>query len=263
MKKHIVTIAIIFFIGNYANAQMNTPSVPNVSITGEHAFIDASDYGSNWPTNEAKGLIYPQTDLTQWVFKTELLGALFLSAYDGMVVYNTGTGSTLATVAFGGLGQPEKADNGVQTSVTPGFYYFYNPTRLDEFLNPIISDTVGFGKWLPIGSAGTGTVAPVKSYNSSTETATGISIDGKALYAMTGTFTTLGINALITVTKPLGMTGYYKMTTYKDGITFRSDISKFDMDPLVLIDNVTTGSGLFTEVYPAGTYTYSLEYFKS
>ena len=183
--------------------------------------------------------------------------------YDGMVVYNTGTGSTLATVAFGGLGQPEKADNGVQTSVTPGFYYFYNPVRLDEFLNPIISDTVGFGKWLPIGTAGTGTVAPVKNYNSSTETATGISIDGKALYAMTGSFTTLGINALVTVAKPLGMTGYYKMTTYKDGVTFRSDISKFDMDPLVLIDNVTTGSGLFTEVYPAGTYTYSLEYFKS
>jgi hypothetical protein len=261
MKKYILTIAIISFIGNYAIAQINLPIVPNVSITGEHAFIDASDYGLNWSNNEAKGLNFPQTDLTQWVFKTDFLnGMQFSTAYDGMVVYNTGTGSTLTTDPFGGLEILQKANNGVVTTVTPGFYYFYNP------LQPMTSSTdiVEFGKWIPLGTGGSGVVTvPVKSYNNLTETSTGISIDGKIVYAITGEFTTLGVNALITIAKPLGMTGYYKMTTYQNGRTFRSEISSFDIDPLVLTNNVVTGSGLFSEVYPLGTYTYTLEYFKS
>ena len=83
------------------------------------------------------------------------------------------------------------------------------------------------------------------------------------MYALNGIFTTLGVNALITIDKPLGMTGYYKMATYIGGKKFRSDISSFDIDPLVLTNNVVTGNGLFSEVYPAGSYTYTLEYFKS
>lgn len=257
MKKNIFTIVIIIIIGNFADAQINLPSTANVSITGEHAFIDASDYGLNWSNNEAKGLNFPQTDLTQWVFKTDFLnGMQFSTAYDGMVVYNTGTGSTLATDPFGGLEILQKANNGVVTTVSPGFYYFYNPLVALTSSTEIIEN----GKWLPIG---TGVTVPVKSYNNLTETSTGISIDGKIVYAITGTFTTLGVDALITIAKPLGMTGYHKMTTYIDGRTFRSEISSFDIDPLVLTNNVVTGSGLISEVYPVGTYTYTLEYFKS
>jgi hypothetical protein len=53
------------------------------------------------------------------------------------------------------------------------------------------------------------------------------------------------------------------MTTYQNGRTFRSEISSFDIDPLVLTNNVVLGNGMFTEVYPLGDYTYTLEYFKS
>ena len=61
------------------------------------------------------------------------------------------------------------------------------------------------------------------------------------------------------------MTGYYKMTTYIGGKTFRSEISSLtvNLDPLVTTVEVVTGNGLFSEVYPVGTYTYTLEYFKS
>ncbi len=263
MKKYIFTIAIIFSIGNHAKAQINLPADPSYTILSEHAFIDASDYGRTAPNNEQKGFNFPQTDLTQWVFKVDFAGTLFLTAYDGMIVYNTATGSTLAPDPFGGNEILQKANNGIVTTVAPGFYYFYNPTTLDEFGSPI-TGIIENGKWLPLGSGGSGVVtSPVKSYNNLTETSTGISIDGKIVYAITGTFTTLGVNALITIAKPLGMTGYYKMTTYQNGRTFRSEISSFNIDPLVLTNNVVTGSGLFSEVYPVGTYTYTLEYFKS
>jgi hypothetical protein len=258
MKKNIFTLVIII-IGNFANAQINLPSVPNVSIIGEHAFIDASDYGINWGSNESKGINFPQTDLTTWVFKTDFLnGMQFSTAYDGMVVYNIGTGSTLATDLFGNGQTLSKANNGIVTTVTPGFYYFYNP------MLPMTSSTeiVENGKWLPLGTGSSGLIiVPVKNY-STTEIATSTSIDGKQVYAIKGAFHAGGINALVTIDKPLGMTGYYKMTTYQSGMTFRTGISSFNIDPLVTTNNVVTGSGFFNEVYPAGDYTYTLEYFK-
>lgn len=259
MKKNIFTIVIII-IGNFADAQINLPSTANVSITGEHAFIDASDYGLNWSNNEAKGLNFPQTDLTQWIFKTDFLNGLqFSTAYDGMVVYNTGTGSTLATDLFGNGQTLSKANNGIVTTVAPGFYYFYNP------MLPMTSSTeiVENGKWLPLGTGGSSSSAtPSVIDYGITEVATSTSIDGAQVYAIKGSFTTLGTDALLTIDKPSGMTGYYKMTTYQSGMTFRTGISSFNIDPLVTTNNVVTGSGFFNEVYPAGVYTYTLEYFK-
>ena len=80
------------------------------------------------------------------------------------------------------------------------------------------------------------------------------------LFAITGSFTASGSSATITVTKPTGMTGYYTMVTYKDGKTFRKEI--FSFDTVASINNVITGTGPYSEVYPAGTYNYVLEYFK-
>ena len=70
--------------------------------------------------------------------------------------------------------------------------------------------------------------------------------------------------AIVSISKPDGITGYYKMTTYQGGKTFRSEISSLAIDPssLVTTVSVVTGNGLFSEVYPAGDYTYTLEYFK-
>jgi hypothetical protein len=250
-----------------STAQVRTNQSVTPNAIDENVFLDGSsnfDISANGSPSIGKGLSFPSTNLTEFQFIISDDFSDFPTALDGMIVYNVATGSTMETTPFGGIGQPLKADNGVVTSVSPGFYYFYNPIRLDEFLEPLPADTVEFGKWLPLGTGASGVVTvPVKSYNNLTETSTGISIDGKIVYAITGEFTTLGVNALITIAKPLGMTGYYKMTTYQNGRTFRSEISSFDIDPLVLTNNVVTGSGLFSEVYPLGTYTYTLEYFKS
>ncbi len=260
----ILLLSIIFS----SSAQVKSNQLVAPGVTDENMFLDASssfDISANNSPSIGKGLSFPSTNLTQFQFIISDNWFSFPTALDGMIVYNVATGSTMATTPFGGLGQPLKADNGVVTSVSPGFYYFYNPVRFDTEVPPnaLPADTVEFGKWLPLGTGASGTTTtPVKAY-SATELSTGISIDGKIVYAITGTFTTLGVNALITIAKPLGMTGYYKMTTYIDGRTFRSGISSFDINPLVLTNNVVTGSGLFSEVYPLGTYTYTLEYFKS
>ena len=260
MKNIFFTIIATITISMSANSQILAPSPINGTITGEHAFIDASLYSQGWGTNESKGFDFPQTDLTIWVFKTDFLnGADFPTAYDGMVVYNTGTGSTLATDLFGNGQTLSKANNGIVTTVAPGFYYFYNP------MLPMTSSTeiVENGKWLPLGTGGTSSPAtPSVIDYGNTEVATSTSIGGKQVYAIKGSFDTLGTNALITIPRPSGMTGYYKMTTYLNGITFRTGISTFNMDPLVTNNNVVTGNGLFSEVYPLGGYTYTLEYFK-
>ena len=78
-------------------------------------FFDAST-SFNGTTNKGKGLVFPQTDLTAFTFITTALdGTTFPSAFDGMIVYNIGTGKTV-------VGQ------GIQADVKPGFYYFSNPT---------------------------------------------------------------------------------------------------------------------------------------
>ena len=90
MKNYILTTIVLLFAFNLANAQINTPSSLSTTITGKHAFIDASDYGINWSSNESKGLVFPQTDLTQWVFQTEKglsKSIVNSSAVDLMVVF--------------------------------------------------------------------------------------------------------------------------------------------------------------------------------
>ena len=260
---YLIIATVTISINSYS--QILAPSAINGTITGEHAFVDASLYSQGWEGNESKGLNFPQTDLTQWVFKTDFLnGADFPTAYDGMIVYNTGTGSTKVTDPFGGLEILQKANNGQVTTVAPGFYYFYNP------LQPMTSSTeiVENGKWIPISNSGSGvSTTPVKNIVETNPIDTGIAIDGKTIWAIKGSFTIAPLNAtavILGLPMPVGLTGYTKMTTYKDGKTFRSDISSLTIDPLPATNTITvvTGNGLFSEVYPAGVYTYTLEYFK-
>jgi hypothetical protein len=91
-------------------------------ITDQNPFLDAST-SFNGPGSIGKGLVFPQTDLTTWTFDTSGLdGINFPSAFDGMIVYNTASGSTLE-------------NQGQIVSVTPGFYYFSNPGATDNITN--------------------------------------------------------------------------------------------------------------------------------
>jgi hypothetical protein len=239
--KILVLILILFKIQTNS-AQVNTNGFTTQNARNENSFIEASGFGGSLPSI-GKGINFPSTNLTTFTFITGLLDSGdILNSFDGFVVYNTAIGNTPANVG---------GNNGVVTAVTPGFYFFSNSGD---------PGNVTSGQWKQLGSTSVKNIA-------ATEIATSTSIDGKQVYALKGTFTTLGVNALISIPKPTGMTGYYKMTTYTDVLgvkkTFRSDISSFDINPTVInTENVVTGNGLFSEVYPAGDYTYTLEYFK-
>lgn len=226
-----------------ANAQILTNSVPSANIPQSNAFLDASTSYSSVAgenNNKHKGLVFPDVNLTTFQFENVIAdGATFPSYYDGMIVYNTATGNTSTTGTNPSTSSP----------VTPGFYYFSNP-------NGVTNANVAGGTWKPLGSGASGAVKDI----SATEVVLDIKIDGAQLYAIKGSFTTDGVSAAVTITKPTGMTGYYSLTTYKDGKTFRNQIISFDT--VATTGNVVTGSGFMTEVYPAGTYNYVLEYFK-
>lgn len=134
--KNLFSLGTFILLGTFSiNAQINTATSPNTTIAGENPFLDVSEFSDGFANNIGKGLVFPRTDLTQWTFKTDNLdGITFPTAFDGMIVYNTGSGSTLT-----GQGQV--------VSVTPGFYYFSNPGATDNITN---------GQWIKFeaGAAG-------------------------------------------------------------------------------------------------------------
>lgn len=109
-------------------AQVQSNGLPISVILNENPFFDAST-NFNADVNKGKGLLFPQTDLTNFTFiVANLDGITFPTAFDGMIVYNTATGNT-------------KTGEGVVTSVKPGFYYFYNPTGA-------VSSSITAGQWI-------------------------------------------------------------------------------------------------------------------
>jgi hypothetical protein len=142
------------------NSQVRLVSTSNTSVNSS-AFIDASSVNSNNITvGKGKGLVFPRVDLTtfQFVSGTTGIGSSFPTRYDGMLVYNTGTGNTLSMAS----------DNVV--AVTPGFWYYDNK-----------STTLKGGTWKPLNSSNNLTGAIVTTGNttslgsfSSTELATAL-----------------------------------------------------------------------------------------
>lgn len=109
----------------------DTPSLIRLNPNSS-AFIDASSVSYfNNSTNLSKGLLFPRTDLTTFSsFEGILTSTSHPTRFDGMVVYNTGLGLTLAS-----------ASNTV-VSVEPGFYYYDNKS----------SDVKG-GTWRPLAGS--------------------------------------------------------------------------------------------------------------
>jgi hypothetical protein len=240
MKKIVYFIGLSFF-GYMTHAQILTSTIPAAGVPQSNAFFDASTAHSSIAgenNNKHKGLVFPDVDLTLFQFENVIAdGATFPSYYDGMIVYNSATGTTLTT----GI------NPSTSTSVTPGFYYFSNP-------NGAANGNVTSGIWKPLGGN-------VESKDiTTTEVVLDRKINGQQLYAIKGDFTASGSSALISVPVPSGMTGYYSFVVYKDGMTFRNSIVSFNT--ATSTNNVTTGYSMFTEAYPAGNYSYVLEYFK-
>jgi hypothetical protein len=233
-------LLLLLFSNGIVNAQVYSNGTVANNVTAENPFFDASSNFDNSldPTSSGKGLVFPTTDLTTFIFKTNaLFAAAFPSALDGMIVYNVATGNTLAAVS---------GNNGVVTAVAPGYYYFSNPGQTMD---------VTFGIWTPLGSNASKNIT-------ATAIATAIAIDGVPVYAIKGQFTTVANSALTTIVPPTGITGVYRITIFKGTSTlvFSPTVNSFDFSKSV--DNVITGDAIFSQVYPVGTYNYILEYFK-
>jgi hypothetical protein len=94
----------------------------------------------------------------------------------------------------------------------------------------------------------------------STEIALPTKINTKQLYSILGTLRVTAGTTSATIPAITGLTDYYSIQIFKDGKPFRNEVRKFVLGSPIAI---TTGNGMMSEIYPSGTYTYVLEYFKN
>lgn len=232
MKKILYIAGVL--LGGSLYAQINVPSNPNVSISGQNPFLDASGY-NDFPTSEGKGLLFPSTDLRNFEFNTEVLDGFstFTTAYDGMIVYNTATGSTGSNAA----------KQGIKVDVTPGFYYFFNPSDVNQG-----GTSVEKGKWVRIGGGSSSSSAEV----------------------VKGTFTNPGTNT-VKIAKPDGFVTLASIKMYrKSGDTGTKHLvgtSLYSYEEVTEASGETNlklvfGNGVISTAYPKGEYEYELEYIK-
>lgn len=254
MKKNILITALSVF--SFAGAQVNTPVNVTYTISGEHAFLDASGFSKTgpgeWGKSEAKGLIFPQVDLTQFRFNADNVATTqFPTAFDGMIVYNIGTGN----IGDHKLTTP-------QEPVEPGFYYFHNPTGKSILESPPPSNTgddaIAPGKWIRLGSGGSATIK-------TTETRLG-KIDNVQLYGIKGTFqVTAADGATINNFLPNALLSPTPITSIHS-IKIYDSTKKLVTSSLVSYDiannKAVTGMGNMSIPLPVGTYSYVLEYFR-
>lgn len=250
MKK--ILFLSLAIISSSLSAQINASSAVNNTIAGENPFLDVSSNSAvmGWSESESKGLAFPQTDLSKFVFKTDAISpGAFPTAFDGMIVYNIADGTNGTGTAT--------ADPSLTTQTTGlqrGFYYFHNPDGVNSL-------AVTSGRWLPLGASPKVTVL-------TSETATNTLInDGtttKQVYAVKGTFTATGSSTTVSIPSPSGMTSMYGITIYKTNgtgnkVVYSRDLYSYNLGST---GNAVTGSPSISVVYPADTYDYVLEYVK-
>ena len=232
---------ILFFITNIEiNGQVFSLGTIKSQYSSNNAFMDAA---TNFDTDltgsniNGKGFVFPRTDLTSWVFLTNDLDDGYIpTSYDGMIVYNTGTGNS-----------PSGGNNPTtSTAVTPGFYYFSNPT-ITAFDTPSIIQ----GEWKPLGSEGSPKIHITE--NTPTETNL-VTVDATMEKVISITGTADGI----TTHMDLGTTVLPKDTV----INFRKAIICDSTGTQVLVatgsyDTATnkfvTGNGMMNYCLPAAT----------
>ena len=131
MKFTKLFITLTFFtLGiNLVQGQIRSNGRIDGVILNASTFLDASSNIFSNSINNGKGLAFPRTDLTTFTFATDGSFFSFPTYYDGMVVYNTASGTTPASGS--GVGGEQ---------VEPGFYYFSNPTA---------GSIMTTGSWIP------------------------------------------------------------------------------------------------------------------
>jgi len=249
-KKFLLIVAFSVAISQYSKAQLRTNGFASGNIQGQAAFMDASGatngFSADTNNTDGKGLVFPRTNLVNFTFATTTGDEdNFPTAYDGMIVYNTGTGNTPATGS--GIGGQ---------AIVPGFYYFSNPTAGPNSGN----FSVTAGRWLPVGGASP--KVTIGTAETTTNTLINTTTGDKQLFALKGSFTASGTSTAVNIPAPTGMTTLYGITIYKAGTNTVYDRSLYSYTVATSAGNAITGSPSMSVVYPSGTYDYVIEYLK-
>lgn len=142
MKK--IYLPLFLVVGLTSQAQILTNSNPAATITGSSVILDASTNYSQQAgesNNKHKGMVIPSVDLVNFEFDMTLAdGATFPTYFDGMIVYNRSTGTTLTA----------GNRSSTATAVVPGYYYFYNPSGS-------VNGNVKGGQWRSVANDATAT----------------------------------------------------------------------------------------------------------
>jgi hypothetical protein len=224
--KFLLSTSVLFFsCAAFSQVQVNGGtssgvSNSNVLIDGSTSYSTEAGAGAN----VGKGVIIPSVDLVNFEFDLSLAdGATFPTFFDGMIVYNNASGTTVTT----------GNRSSTATPVAPGFYYFSNP---DGFNNAEITS----GRWLPLG----GQSATVKSKEVTVvvpANPTTATLDlGTSVIAANEVSSFLGAKIYDSTGQNLVMTAdsaYNKSTNL-----------------------LTTGNGIMYQVLPEGTYKVVVDY---
>lgn len=231
--KHILSFLFVVGFGFVSTAQVLSNQNVNSTITNSNVFLDAStnfSVESGTAPYIGKGLVIPSVDLVNFEFDLNLAdGATFPTYFDGMIVYNGSQGTT----------ETAGDRSSTATDVVPGFYYFSNPLGSDNL-------NVTGGRWLPLGnsSIATKTREVIKTIEVGATTAT---VD-----LTTGDNSGQGM-AGVTVNQFIGAKIYNNATGQ-----LQMDASSSYVDGTAKI--LTTGNGFISQVLPAGTYKFVIEY---
>ncbi|MDP9960219.1 hypothetical protein [Chryseobacterium lathyri] len=245
--KNIFSFLAIAAFGSLINAQVNVNNNVQSSINNSNVGIDLSSSFSTEAgagPNVGKGVVIPSVNLVNFEFDLALAdGVTFPTYFDGMLVYNSSTGTTLTT----------GNRSSTATPVAPGYYYFYNP-------NGASNSNVTAGVWRPIG--GESPKVTIATTETTTNTLINTTTGDKQLFAMKGSFTASGTSTAVNIPSPTGMTTLYGITIYKAGTNTVYDRSLYSYTIATTAGNAITGSPSMSVVYPSGTYDYVIEYLK-
>jgi len=247
MKNSIAKVFLSFIMigagaGTVLNAQtLLRDGLTQGSIPNSMAFIDASSstaYSGDAANYAGKGILFPSMDLTIALgaapFDQGSTGGASYNPnyYDGLVVYNTGTGAvTMGTSA---------------ADVAPGFYYYANPTRT----------AWDGGTWTPMGGGAAGGTnvsdTPTTSATINGEEELVVRVEGVA----DGNTTHLDLSAALT-TGTVGTFRLAKIFNATTGAAIMEATGAYDS----VNNTVVTGNGMMNFLLDSGIYTVELYYF--
>ena len=236
MKNLIIILMITFSLSSYSQI-LTSESFSFGSAANSFAFIDASSsVGFNPFLGAGKGILFPQTDITN-VDETDIFDSGTIGSpsnnpnfYDGLIVFNTGSGTTT-------LGNP--------VTVEPGFYYYSNPN----------ASSIGTGEWKPLGGGGDGrfTISPTP-VETNTVTPNGNVFVVEVSGTTDGTSTTLDLSTDLSGIDVFRFRRAYVYNS-NDELVIQAT-NEFDNSSKIL----TTGDGSVNKLLPSGTYTVEFYY---